>query len=174
MLTQACPRYPQYACFCDYLLLAVSIVSWARFSLLLTSQLYRRNGIHRCSRRVMLLSVAVLYIAACIHFAVSLSSYVNLYSLVLVDLPTTNWGETVQVRQSQISTATLTINVSTTSLVQCIPGSLQLFMQIFIGDSIVWWRAYALWASNYYVRCCCTVILAATLGMFEMHIPLSL
>ena len=171
---QACTRYPHYTCFCDYFLLAASISFRSHYSSLLTSQFYRRNGIHRRPRRAMLLSVAVLYISACIHFVVSISCYANLYSLTLASLPTTSWGEDVQGRQSQILTATLTITVSTVSLVQYPADGSQLFTQIFVGDSIVWWRAYVLWARNYYVRLCCAVILAATLGALDIYILLRL
>ena len=71
------------------------------------------------------------------------------------------------IRRQGIMTVMLTINVSLAV------SSLTTFLyalQVFISDSVVWWRASAIWAHNKLVLALASLILTATFGADRVRI----
>ena len=65
-----------------------------------------------------------------------------------------------------VAAAALTVNVSFMAVLRVHDYNITFtfFSQIVISDSIVWWRAFALWPRNILVRSIGVVMITATLG----------
>ena len=68
-------------------------------------------------------------------------------------------------------TAALTVNVGV-----CFPAGrnintnqVYVLVQVVLGDSIVWWRAWVLWPNNKVVRCVCISMILISTGTYLVH-----